>query len=136
MDWKNTSEVAPTSPPREEKKNNANRVRRFRIFLAFTSAPPSRRRSGTLERKAKYIISIYKPCISHLVVKNRLSRPSVFIPTRRPRARSNSLFLENEGTVLDQELNGIILGVHVRHFFFETVISHNGRRKHYSQVFG
>ena len=46
------------------------------------------------------------------------------------------LFFENEGTVLDQELDGIVLGVHVRHFLLETVISHYRGREHHSQVFG
>lgn len=38
--------------------------------------------------------------------------------------------------VLDDELHGNILGVHVRHFSLDVVVSHDRGRKHHSEVLG
>lgn len=38
--------------------------------------------------------------------------------------------------ILDDELHGIVFGVHVGHFAFQAVIPHYRRREDYSQVLG
>lgn len=43
---------------------------------------------------------------------------------------------KNSVTVLDNELNRDVLGVHVRHLTFQTRVSHDSRSKHDSQVLG
>jgi hypothetical protein len=59
----------------------------------------------------------------------------VISPVRVEISSSLSVF-EDRVTVLNDKLYRKVLCVHVRHLTLETCVTHDGRRKHDSQVLG